>query len=354
MDEIESQSTTFLLLDGSSEKNILEQLVGMGVCSSGESILEVCKAGEGNMNLVLRVRTQERTVILKQSRPWVEKYPTIAAPEERILAEIHFYRLVSNATDVGGAMPKVLAADARRRVLVLEDLGQATDYSSLYGIQTSSRDEVNSVFEAATQWLTHLHAIPLEQPNDFPKTVGCHSLRELNCQHVFTIPLLNPPAIDLDQVCDGLSHASRRICEDQAVHQTMKNLGQRYLREGGHLLHGDYYPGSWLNTNVGFRVIDPEFCFAGPPEFDLGVLAAHWIFCGGEASIQSIHRISDLYGKPISKDLVCGFAGAELIRRLIGVAQLPLSADLEQRIHWLQCGHRFLNEMYGNSHAVVS
>ena len=39
-----------------------------------ESLLSASKPGEGNMNYTLRVETSTRRMILKQARPWVEKY----------------------------------------------------------------------------------------------------------------------------------------------------------------------------------------------------------------------------------------------------------------------------------------
>ena len=91
-------------------------------------------------------------------------------------------------------------------------------------------------------------------------------------------------------------------------------------------------------------MIDPEFCFCGPREFELGVVAAHWIFCGSEFSSATIDRVCDLYSKEFSRKLLEGFTGAELVRRLIGVAQLPLDADLDRRTEWLECGVRFLKQ----------
>ena len=61
---------------------------------AGEKIETLEKAGEGNMNLVLRVKTNQRSLIIKQSRPWVEKYPHILAPLERAIVEGQFYQLI--------------------------------------------------------------------------------------------------------------------------------------------------------------------------------------------------------------------------------------------------------------------
>ena len=57
-------------------------LVERGFAQAGETVIAEL-AGEGNMNCVIRVRLPDRSLILKQARPWVEKYPSIAAPVER-------------------------------------------------------------------------------------------------------------------------------------------------------------------------------------------------------------------------------------------------------------------------------
>jgi 5-methylthioribose kinase len=57
-----------------------------------EIVRRAARAGEGNMNCTLRVQTSERTFILKQARPWVEKYPQIPAPWNRAEAEARFYQ----------------------------------------------------------------------------------------------------------------------------------------------------------------------------------------------------------------------------------------------------------------------
>ena len=53
----------------------------------GETVRSLASAGEGNMNLTLRLTTSARTLIIKQSRPWVERYPQPDAPEDRALSE---------------------------------------------------------------------------------------------------------------------------------------------------------------------------------------------------------------------------------------------------------------------------
>jgi len=314
---------------------IKSMLQDMQLCTAEAAVTSVTKAGEGNMNVVLRVSMNDRSLIVKQSRPWVAKYPSIQAPEERIVAELDFYRRVQETANVTAALPKLLGFDIERRCIVMEDLGAASDYLSLYesGVDPA---ETDAVFEHAINWLVHLHQVPVDRSAN--ADVGCDKLRELNHSHLFVIPF-EPASVDLDSVCVGLQRESDVIREDDNLRAAMTTLGQQYLAEGQYLLHGDYYPGSWLKTAAGFRVIDPEFCFAGPVEFDLGVLAAHWIFCGATADRSTIDRVCKAYGEQAADDhLVAQFAGGELIRRLIGVAQLPLVADVSQRLQWLNAG----------------
>lgn len=45
-----------------------------------ESLSSAELAGQGNMNCTSRIRSSRRTFIMKQARPWVAKYPSIAGP----------------------------------------------------------------------------------------------------------------------------------------------------------------------------------------------------------------------------------------------------------------------------------
>ena len=54
--------------------------------------------GEGNMNVVLRVQTNLRSIILKQTRPYLNKFPNISAPIKRIEVEKEFYKLMNGSS----------------------------------------------------------------------------------------------------------------------------------------------------------------------------------------------------------------------------------------------------------------
>lgn len=328
-------SYPILSIDSATELHAL--LVRFQLCRATDQIDKIEKAGDGNMNLVLRVVTGDTSFIVKQSRPWVEKYPSIAASDERILAETDFYRRTASHPHIRSTVPRVLAADPETRILVMSDLGSASDYVPLYLAKSEDQLSVDQVFEQAAEWLAGLHEIAIEK--DQREKIGCRSIRELNRAHLFSIPVQDPAAMDLDTVCDGLHRQSEPFRADKLLADAMCELGDRYMSVGDHLLHGDYYPGSWLQTEQGFRVIDPEFCFAGPTEYDLGILIAHRVFCGAEPNIATIEKAIGWYpGIQMDVSLAMQFAGMELIRRIIGVAQLPLVADLPRRLGYLETG----------------
>lgn len=305
-----------------------DALAKLGLLEADEEIESMERAGEGNMNMVIRITTNRRRVILKQSRPWVEKYPQIAAPADRILAEIGFYRRIEPVDAIRNRVPKLIGFDAEMRLMVLDDLGKASDYSDLY----ERREPESLPLSDAIAWLAKLHSIEVDRSER--SSLGNRELLELNHAHIFVIPLQFPAAIPLDSICPGLEQLACDVRETAGVAKAAEVLGARYLGLGNYLLHGDFYPGSWLRTPGGLRIIDPEFTFAGPVEFDLGVLAAHRVLIGGNDDSADV--VADLYrqagGAKIEPSLMLGFAAMEIIRRLIGVAQLPLVATFEQRL----------------------
>ncbi len=293
-----------------------------------EVVERLARAGEGNMNCVLRVFTSERTFILKQSRPWVEKYPSIPAPWDRALIEARFYREVEAQPAVAAFLPKLLSFDPEERLLMLEDLGQG---------------EYFEYHEADLEQLIDL-LLALHSAFRGPERADAFSnyeMRALNHEHIFALPMRRENGLDLDSITPGLSGLAHRLQSDPEFSIRVRSLGERYLdaSAGTCLLHGDYFPGSWLKAGQRVYVIDPEFCFYGAPEWDLGVMAAHLYFAG--LSNAFVEGLLSRYTKvtPVDSSLVFQFAGVEIMRRLIGVAQLPADFSLERKMDLLNLSH---------------
>ncbi|MEO1474792.1 MAG: phosphotransferase [Pseudomonadota bacterium] len=292
-------------------------------------------AGAGNMNLVERIQLDNGTsLILKRARGWVEKYPDIPAPIERAEVEAAFYASVAG-TDAGRAMPAHLGFDAAESANLFEDLGESRDGMFVYAGETLPLDQL----EAVADWAAALHSIPVTDA--MRSRFGNEAMRTLNALHIFDFPLDPDNQFALDDITPGLQAAADALKQDAKFKAAARRVATRYQSRasgaGDVLLHGDLYPGSWLATDRGLFVIDPEFCWIGPAEWDLGVLTAHLRLSRQPADYGSL--LLARYGQPVDHALLNTITGIEIMRRLIGVAQLPLDLDLAEKKALLDEAH---------------
>ena len=333
-------------LDAADQKSLSEYLEASQRLPDGVVILGAEKAGEGVMNCTVRVRTSAGTFILKQSRPWAEKYPQVAAPFDRTLVEARFYRLVAPSPAVAGWMPRLLWTDEPARLIALEDLGAASDFFPLYARQVTLTEPI---LDGLVAYLSALHRLsPVDDAAR--ESLTNDDLRALNHEHLFALPLRADNGLDLDTYTgtSGLAALATSLQQDAAYVGAVTRLGERYRTgRGRSLVHGDFYPGSFLQTATGVRVIDPEFCFYGDAELDLGVFTAHLLLAGEPPeraeAVFAAYRPAETAG--FSAALARRYAGVEIMRRLIGVAQIPnLHASLARRTALLESSRRLVLE----------
>lgn len=318
-------------VDAADPAALAAHLVRLGWIAPVRQIASLARAGEGNMNLVLRVLLDDGSrFILKQARPWAEKFPAVEAPAGRAEVEAEYYRRTAVEAGIATRSPRLLQADAVSHLLMLEDLGEGSDLSGLY--------RKGSVLDAESlgtlmDYLATLHRGFRRPACGF--TIENRAMRALNAAHIFRIPFaanLREMGLDLDAITPGLAALAADCREDAVLQSRIAALEARYLDDGDTLLHGDFFPGSVLRTTAGLKVIDPEFCFFGDAEFDLGVLVAHLTLSGQSTELiaQGLarYRNAESDAAPSSESLCRHYAGIEMLRRLLGFAQLPLTLDL--------------------------
>jgi 5-methylthioribose kinase len=295
-----------------------------------EEVNSAGSAGEGNMNVTLRVTTNQRTFILKQSRPFVAKYPDIPAPIGRIAVERSFLQATLQNDELASRSPAVLHYDAANFAMVLEFLDGARDMSYLYNKDAVFTEEMNRQLGA---YLSALHQVPV---GDFPEN---NDLLALNHAHVFDLPFRTDNGFPLNDMLSGLGEVARKYQEDDALRSAAKELGEVYLANGPTLVHGDFYPGSFMERDGNVLVIDGEFAHPGRAEFDVAILQAHLRMAG-----KSTDGFQDHYKAPTGFDwpLAKRFQGVEIMRRIIGIAQLPLELSLEEREELLATAYKLV------------
>ena len=143
----------------------------------------------------------------------------------------------------------------------------------------------------------------------------------------------------------GLEPDVQRLKTDADFLQQTEHLKRIFLTTQQGVTHGDLHTGSVLVQNNTAKVIDAEFAFYGPVGFDLGLYWANYFLSyfshQDTLSVQSalkaaVVQVWDTYTTEftmadaglksemlgnIFQDAV-GFAGLEMLRRLIGAAHV--------------------------------
>ena len=327
----------YLQLNREDVTSLQDYLVERGFARADEAVIAEL-AGEGNMNCVIRVRLADRSLILKQARPWVEKYPSIAAPVESAASEARFYRFATRDSLVAAMMPRLLDFDEKSALLVMEDLFAAEPLSDCYqGSRRFNQRQLNELARYASA--LHSLVVPANERAAFRNT----AMRRLNHEHIFDLPLRHDGALSemLERITPGLDRVADDLRQDRKYCDIVRTLGDRYLRQDGpRLIHGDLFPGSLLQTGSGeLRIIDPEFSFCGDPEFDIGIFYAHLLLSRHGEDALTWWLQDALKSHEYSDALVFQYAGVEIMRRILGVAQLPVRASLEAKRRLLEQSH---------------
>src|SRR6476661_8321187 len=225
----DSGSAEPFVLSVEDTQGLRNYLIRRGHAREGEA-LTAARAGEGNMNCVVRVRMPNRSLILKQARPWVEKYPSIAAPVERAASEARFYRFAARNPLVAAMMPRLLDFDDKSALLVMEDLFAAEPLIDCY--EGSRRFNQRQLKELA-RYTSALHglAVPPKEREGFRNT----AMRRLNHEHIFDLPLRRDGVLSemLERITSGLDHVADDLRQDSKYCDTVRSLGERYLRQNG-------------------------------------------------------------------------------------------------------------------------
>ncbi len=323
-----------------------------------EEQVTTCRALSGDSSTVMRVELQElrggwRTAVLKQALPWLQRDESVAMPVDRGSAELRFYRRVTRLPEVAARMPRLLGGDETRSVLLLEDFRGAADLTSLYGGGSLDEDAAS----ALGSFLRALHAGSRGGRDPEPAYTG---MRTLNQRLVFEAPFASPaagaeglgpdgPGLDrsaLEEIEPGLGVAAAALRADSAFREATAALGRRFLDAGACLVHGAFHPGNWLLlADGGVRVVDPQFGGWGDAEFDIGTGLAHLLLSQQPDETVRAFLVA-AWAPPEGEEdredpdsvepeevaaLVARYAGAELVRRLIGGAQLPLTVEAGSR-----------------------
>jgi|AntRauMFilla1563_2_1112583.scaffolds.fasta_scaffold01296_2 5-methylthioribose kinase len=319
------ENTQAKLQDYLREKNFIAPL---------EEISSLAKAGDGNMNATLKVVVSSgKSLVVKQSRPFVKKFPELDAPEDRILAEAAFYSLIQERHPQKESMPKLQALDEANRLAIIDFEEEAKDGSFLYAFGNDNSLAITADLEKSlitiAEWLAELHTINVDDQLQNTRLQNLE-MAEFQRNQTLEVPFQKLMfQMKATLVPDTLYVEAWNAFRTSGFLAARNSLDTRFRRSTKTLLHGDFFPKNWLFLPNGkIKIIDPEFCFFGPAEYDLGVMIAHLHLAG--IPPESIARIFTAYTtkNPAADGLLTdSFARFEIIRRIIGLAKLPIAEN---------------------------
>ena len=366
------------------------------------------EVGDGNLNLVFIVRGPSNGIVVKQALPYVrlvgESWPLP-------LSRAHFEQLAlrEQAQHAPGLVPEIYHYDEALALIAMELLEPhiIMRKGMIQGIEYPQFAEHITDFMARSLFFSSDLALSAaEKKARMAVFCGNTALCKITEDLVFTEPYMlaennrwTSPQLDAD---------AQAIRTDSALKVGVSELKLKFLTSAQALIHGDLHTGSIMLTQTDTRVIDPEFAFYGPIGFDPGACIANlllnyfsqdghataqdprtdyqeWIlqqveavWTGFDAKFRALWRerhqgdaypqalfVDDAQAQTLAQDRymqnvfadALGFAGAKMIRRILGLAHnidLEWIEDPEQRAQCERRGLRAGRELILNQAAIGS
>lgn len=340
---------------------------------------DIQEVGDGNLNLVFIVKTLQATVCVKQALPYVRmvgegwSLPLIRSHFEH-LALSEQYKIVPEY------VPQIHHYDPDMALMVMTYLEPHIILRKglIAGKKYPVMAKDLAKFLAKTFYYTSdfaLDSVTKKQKiaDYLPNTAMCQISENLIFDEpYYDAPLNRHTSPQLDDIVADFK-------KDAVLVMHTQNMKYRFLNAPEALIHGDIHTGSVMVTQDQTYVIDPEFAFYGPVGFDIGMLWANffmayfagtghrhnedygdWILeqikilwihfklefydlvvqnrmagdvCRSYISIPSVILACTIKLRDIWSDAL-GFAGCEIIRRIMGLAHVEdfeSIADVDKR-----------------------
>jgi 5-methylthioribose kinase len=320
--------------------------------------ISVREVSDGNMNRVFLASNGAGTrgLAVKQALPWVRVAgPSWPMSPERADAEARAYEQVARVAP--DKIPAVHGYDADNYALVMEDMSDlqvlrtVLNEGGSYGPDTSRRI---GEFIAQLTFATSDFGMPSAER----KALIAASVSPELCRITEDV-VLSEPYVEHEHNHwhPGLDDLAAEFRADTRLRTEVADLRHTFMTSAQALLHGDLHTGSVM---VGeredapvVRVFDPEFSFVGPIGYDLGLYWANVLV--SQARAQALGTVTDHAAQlrltwegfetefrrlwPSRVDTFfddayldrflgrvrsdsAGFAGTEIVRRVIGFAHL--------------------------------
>ena len=308
--------------------------------------LHIEEIGDGNLNTVYRVSDSahpDRSLVLKHAPPYIKILgPDYPLSTERLTYESRALEVYNQL--VSGTVPAQYDFDEAVPVIAMEDLRDANvlrDDLIAGKVDTAISEQVGQ-FMGIVHSQTYVDNVPKTTAQHYKQQFANTTMQSITADYVFTFPFTEH---ETNFWTPGLEPDVQQLKADTDFFQQVGHLKHIFLTAQQGVTHGDLHTGSVLVQDDTAKVIDAEFAFYGPVGFDIGLYWANYLlsfFSHQDTShvqsalqtaiVQIWHTYTAEFKLDDSKleaqilqnifhDAI-GFAGLEMLRRLVGAAHV--------------------------------
>lgn len=237
----------------------------------------VREVGDGNLNLVFIVESEQGAVVVKQALPYVrlvgDSWPL---PLSRSFFEYH--ALTRQQKRAPGTVPQIYHFDEEQALIVMQFLSphHILRQSLQQGIQHDGLGSMLGKFCADTLFKgSDFSMDAASRKEDIALFAGNTALCDITESLVFTDPFFDAPMNR--HTSPQLDDIVAKLHDDVAAKCAAQRMKQVFCSHAETLLHGDLHTGSVMVNAEDAIVIDPEFALYGPMGFDVGMLIGNFI-----------------------------------------------------------------------------
>ena len=302
--------------------------------------------GDGNLNTVYRVSEAtytERSIVLKYAPPYIKILgPDYPLSIKRLTFEARALELYDHLAK--GTVPAQYDFDPDAAVIAMEDIRDAhvlRDDLINGTVDTEIAEQIGR-FMGIAHSQTHINNVDSTVAQHYKQQFANTTMQSITADYVFTFPFTEH---ETNFWTPGLESEVQQLKADTDFLEQVEHLKQIFLTAQQGITHGDLHTGSVLVQRNITKVIDAEFAFYGPVGFDLGLywanyLLAHFAHQDNPRAQSEIKTAIEQTWKTYTTEFemtdtelkaktlenifhdAIGFAGLEILRRLIGAAHV--------------------------------
>ncbi len=326
---------------------------------AADAELSCSEIGDGNLNYVYRIVDAKygKTIIVKQAGEHLRISSAMTASTDRNRIESEILQIQDKYAS--GYVPKIYGYDTVMCACAMEDLSdhELMRYALMRHEIFPQFAEDISTYMVNTLLMTTDVVMGHKEKKALVKGFINPDLCEITEDLVLTEPYndCNSRNIVEPEIADFVK---KELYEDSALHLAVAKLKFDFMNNAQALIHGDLHTGTIFVKKDSTRVFDPEFAFYGPIGYDTGNVIANLIFAYDSGAAYGKTEfcewikscIKDTVDLFVKKFVACydenvtdvmakvpgfredylgtvlrdtaSYAGTELIRRTVGMAQV--------------------------------